>query len=98
MLLWLNNFDPKLPPATTGTMFKCDAGTPNAAAQSQGTVNVLKELTPEETEKLFDTYEDADYLIDAVEDEINLKLKGNEIHDFYRYIIGFATNTGWGMK
>jgi hypothetical protein len=63
-----------------------------------GTVNVLEELTSEETEKLFDTYEDADYLIDAVEDEINLKLKGNEIHDFYRYIIGFATNTGWEMK
>lgn len=60
-----------------------------------GKINVLKHLTPEETENLFDTYEDADYLIDAVEDEINLKVKGDEIQDLYRYIIGFATNIGW---
>ena len=60
-----------------------------------GTINILKMLTQEETESLFATYEDADYLIDEVENEINLKMKGNEIQDFYRYIIGYATNKGW---
>lgn len=69
----------------------------NSSSRGDG-INILNELTPEETEKLFATYEDADYLVDAVEDEINLKMKGNEIHDFYRYIIGFATNTGWATK
>ena len=67
----------------------------NKCSSRGGKVNVLKKLTQEETENLFATYEDADYLIDAVEDEINLKMKGNEIQDFYRYIIGYATNRGW---
>lgn len=58
-------------------------------------INLLNQLTPEETETLFETYEDADYLIDAVEADINLKRKGDEIENFYRYIIGYATNKGW---
>ena len=70
----------------------------NKCSSRGGKVNVLKKLTQEETENLFATYEDADYLIDAVEDEINLKMKGNEIQDFYRYIIGYATNRGWSTN
>ena len=60
-----------------------------------GTINLLNKLTPEETERLFDIYEDADYLIDEVEADINAKMKGTEIENFYRYIIGYATNRGW---
>ena len=60
-----------------------------------GTINLLNKLTPEETENLFATYEDADYLIDEVEADINQKMKGTEIENFYRYIIGYATNKGW---
>ena len=60
-----------------------------------GRVNLLNKLTPEETETLFATYEDADYLIDEVEADINLKMKGAEIDNFYRYIIGYATKRGW---
>lgn len=67
----------------------------NKCSSRGGKVNLLNKLTPEETESLFATYEDADYLIDAVEDEINIKKRGAEIENFYRYIIGFATNTGW---
>ena len=67
----------------------------NNSSSSGGKVNLLNKLTPEETENLFATYEDADYLIDAVEEEINLKMKGNEIDNFYRYIIGYATKRGW---
>jgi hypothetical protein len=67
----------------------------NKCSSRGGKVNVLKKLTQEETENLFATYEDADYLIDEVENEINLKMKGAEIDNFYRYIIGYATKRGW---
>ena len=66
-----------------------------SSSSKGGKVNLLNKLTPEETDMIFAIYEDADYLIDAVEDEINIKMKGADIQDFYRYIIGFATNTGW---
>lgn len=58
-------------------------------------INLLMKLSDEETARLFDIYEDADYLIDEVEAEINAKMKGDEIENFYRYIIGYATNKGW---
>ena len=61
-------------------------------------VNILKQMTPEEVEKIFDRYEDADYLIDAVQEEIDSKCKGSEIHDFFRYVIGYANNKGWATK
>jgi hypothetical protein len=67
----------------------------NKCSSKGGTINLLNKLTPEETENLFATYEDADYLIDEVEADINQKMKGTEIENFYRYIIGYATNTGW---
>jgi len=79
----------------TDTQYRLDKNRLNKSSSRGGEVNILDELSPEETEKIFATYEDADYLIDAVEDEINLKMKGGEIQDFYRYIIGFANNTGW---
>ena len=67
----------------------------NKCSSRGGKVNLLNKLTPEETENLFATYEDADYLIDEVEADINQKMKGAEIENFYRYIIGYATNRGW---
>jgi hypothetical protein len=67
----------------------------NNSSSRGGKVNLLNKLTPEETENLFATYEDADYLIDEVEADINLKMKGAEIDNFYRYIIGYATKRGW---
>ena len=67
----------------------------NNSSSRGGKVNLLNKLTPEETENLFATYEDADYLIDAVEEVFNLKMKGTEIDNFYRYIIGYATKRGW---
>lgn len=66
-----------------------------SSSSKGGKVNLLNKLTPEETERLFATYEDADYLIDEVEADINLKMKGVEIDNFYRYIIGYATKRGW---
>ncbi len=67
----------------------------NKCSSRGGKVNLLNKLTPEETENLFATYEDADYLIDEVEADINQKMKGSEIENFYRYIIGYATKKGW---
>ena len=60
-----------------------------------GKVNLLNMMTDDEISALFSTYEDADYLIDEVEDDINRKLKGREIYDAFRYVIGYATNKGW---
>ena len=70
----------------------------NNCSSRSGKVNLLNMLTEEESDMIFSRYEDADYLIDAVEEEINLKMKGDEITDFYRYIIGYATNKGWLIK
>ena len=67
----------------------------NNCSSRSGKINLLNMLTEEESDMIFRRYEDADYLIDAVEEEINLKMKGDEITDFYRYIIGYATNKGW---
>lgn len=58
-------------------------------------VNVLKRMTDEETESLFNIYEDADLLIDEVEDDLNRKRKGHEVENMYRYVIGYAENKAW---
>ena len=60
-------------------------------------VKILQQMTENEIEYLFEKYEDADRLIDAVEDEINTKKKGNQIDDFFRYTIGCARNWGWDV-
>ena len=80
------------------TQNRLDKNRLNKCCSSGEKFNVLKELTPMETEKLFATYEDADYLVDEIENEINLKMKGGEIQDLFRYIIGYATNKGWATK
>ena len=52
----------------------------NISSCSKGSkVNLLKMMTDDEISALFSTYEDADYLIDEVEADINRKLKGDEI-------------------
>jgi len=66
-----------------------------SSSSKGGKVNLLKMMTDDEISALFSTYEDADYLIDAVEDDINRKLKGAEIYDAFRYVIGYATKKGW---
>ena len=80
------------------TQIRLDKNRLNKCSSKGGKYDVLKNLTSKETESLFATYEDADYLIDEVEEEINLKLKGAEIQDLYRYIIGYATNRGWARS
>lgn len=66
-----------------------------SSSSKGGKVNLLKMMTDDEISALFSTYEDADYLIDEVEADINRKLKGGEIYDAFRYVIGYATNKGW---
>lgn len=67
----------------------------NNSSSRSGKINLLNMLTPEETSMLFSLYEDADYLIDEVEADINRRMKGGEIENFYRYVVGYATNKGW---
>ena len=67
----------------------------NNSSSRGSKINLLNMLTPEETSMLFSLYEDADYLIDEVEADINRRMKGGEIENFYRYVVGYATNKGW---
>lgn len=79
-----------------GRIGKDSIGKNNISSSSEGgKVNLLKMMTDDEISALFSTYEDADYLIDEVEADINRKLKGREIYDAFRYVIGYATNKGW---
>ena len=57
--------------------------------------SVLAMMTEKETSKLFSIYEDADLLIDAVDEELKLKNKFGEIENAYRYVIGYAENKKW---
>lgn len=57
--------------------------------------SVLAMMTEEETSKLFSIYEDADLLIDAIDEELNIKNKFSEIQNAYKYVIGYAENKKW---
>lgn len=57
--------------------------------------SVLAMMTEEEASKLFSIYEDADLLIDAIDEELNIKNKFSEIQNAYRYVIGYAENKKW---
>lgn len=60
--------------------------------------SVLSLMSEEEVSKLFSTYEDADYLIDSIDEELNLKNKFGEIENAYRYVIGYAENKQWSRS
>lgn len=60
--------------------------------------SILSLMTPEETEKIFSLYTDADLLVDEIDEELNRKNKFGEILYPYRYVIGYATNKGWLTK
>lgn len=56
-----------------------------------------EELSADEIRKLHAKYEDANDLIDRVQEEVNRK--GHKIKtSVYKYIIGYATNKGWTTK
>ena len=61
----------------------------------KGSRSVLALMTEEEASKLFSLYEDADLLIDAIDEELNLKNKFDEIQNAYRYVIGYAESKQW---
>lgn len=57
--------------------------------------SVLAMMTEKEASKLFSIYEDADLLIDTIDEELKLKDKFSEIENAYRYVIGYAENKKW---
>lgn len=61
----------------------------------KGCSSVLAMMTEEEASRLFSIYEDADLLIDVIDEELNLKNKFGEIENAYRYVIGYAENKKW---
>ena len=64
----------------------------------KGCSSVLSLMTENEISKLFDIYEDADLLIDAVDEELKLKNKFGDIQNAYRYVIGYAENKQWSRS
>ncbi len=54
---------------------------------------LLNRLTEEESEYLFKLYEDADYLIDEVQAEVDKKRR--KVEKPFQYIIGYADKKGW---
>ena len=60
--------------------------------------SVLAMMTETECSNIFSMYEDADLLIDEIDNELNFKNKLTEIRNAYRYVIGYATNKGWLTK
>lgn len=57
--------------------------------------SVLAMMSEEESSRLFEIYEDADLLIDTIDEELKLKNKFSEIENAYRYVIGYAENKKW---
>ena len=57
--------------------------------------SVLSLMSEDEVSKIFSIYEDADLLIDAIDEELKLKNKFGEIQNAYRYVIGYAENKQW---
>lgn len=57
---------------------------------------LLNRLTEKESDAIFRTYEDADILIDTVQEQVDLK--GTKVEKPFEYIIGYATNKGWAKR
>ena len=66
--------------------------------RSSNAKSILSLMTEDEASKLFDLYEDADLLVDAIDEELKLKDKFKEVRNAYRYAVGYATNKGWQTK
>lgn len=64
----------------------------------KGCSSVLSMMTENEISKLFSIYEDADLLVDAVDEELKLKNKFGDIQNAYRYVIGYAENKQWSRS
>lgn len=82
-------------------VYKCDTQTrldKTSIDKNSSCSSVLKLLTAEESDRIFSLYEDADLLIDEIDNELAYKDKFAEIRNAYRYIIGYATNKGWATK
>ena len=64
----------------------------------KGCSSVLALMTEEDAEKLFSIYQDADLLINEIDEELSLKNKFGEIQNAYRYVIGYAENKQWSKS
>ncbi|MBR0341203.1 MAG: replisome organizer [Oscillospiraceae bacterium] len=63
---------------------------------SCGYTHIIREIKPEEVDLLYDSYENAGDLIQAVFDDVRLKKK--KVKNIYRYIVGYANNNNWPRK
>ena len=57
---------------------------------------MVNRLTERESDAIFRSYEDADLLIDEIDEEI--RLKGIEVRYPFGFIIEYAQRKGWAQK
>ena len=79
----------------TDTQYRLDKNRLNKSCCLEGAEKLINRLTEDESEILFSRYEDADRLIDAVQDEVDTKCK--KVDKPFEFIVGCAKNWGWEL-
>lgn len=65
----------------------------NNSSSLRGQDRLINRMTEEEVEIIFKTYQDADYLIDEVQAEVDKRKR--QIKKPFQYVIGYAEKKGW---
>lgn len=79
----------------TGAQYRLDKNRLNKSCCLEGEEKLINRLSENESEILFSRYEDADRLIDAVQDEVDTKCK--KVDKPFEFIVGCAKNWGWEL-
>lgn len=77
------------------TQYRLDKNRLDKSSCYKGGEKLINRLTEEESDYLFNHYEDADRLIDAVQDEVDLKRK--EVDLPFEFIVACARNWSWSV-
>lgn len=72
---------------------KDNKGINNSSSCLRGQDRLINRMTEEEVEIIFKTYQDADYLIDEVQSEVDKRKR--QIKKPFQYVIGYAEKKGW---
>lgn len=64
-----------------------------SSSSLRGDGKLINRLTEEESDCLFKVYQDADYLIDEVQAEVDKKKR--KVEKPFQYIVGYAEKKGW---
>lgn len=85
----------KCPSSGSIDKYRLDKNRLDKSSCYKGGEKLINRLTEEESDYLFNHYEDADRLIDAVQDEVDLKRK--EVDLPFEFIVACARNWSWSV-